>query len=642
MNLINIEDISKSYGEKVLLNNISLGINEGDKVGLIGINGTGKSTLLKIIAGFETFDNGKITKTNGLKIEYLPQNVDFEEDITVLEQVFKGNSPLMKLIMDYENALQAISKKPEDEILQKKLMDLNNKMEAQGAWQLESEAKAVLNRLGIENYNDKVGILSGGMKKRVALASALISPCDLLLLDEPTNHLDNDTIDWLEEYLKNKKGALLMVTHDRYFLDRVTNKIIELYNGNIYSYLGNYSDYIEAKVEREEQLKSMEQKRQSLVRKELEWIKRGAKARSTKQKARIERFNELTSNKIEVNDEKVEMSSFGSRLGKKVIEINNISKEYDGKKLIQNFSYIMQKSDRVGVVGPNGCGKSTLLNIMNGKIPPDSGHIEIGETAKVGYFSQEHDYDIKDERIKVIEYIKETAEFVKTEDRSTITASQMLERFLFPPNMQWTAINRLSGGEKRRLYLLKILMASPNVLLMDEPTNDLDIETLNVLEDYIEDFSGAVFVASHDRYFLDKIASKIIYFEGNGKLTVYTGNYSECIKYIKNKNLEEAAEEENKEKIKKENKVKEEIKKEKPLKFSYKEQREFEEIDGKIEEVENEIKEVNRAIDGAGSDYVLLQELLSKKDELDKKSNELIERWTYLNELAEKIEENHK
>lgn len=642
MNLINIEDISKSYGEKVLLNNISLGINEGDKVGLIGINGTGKSTLLKIIAGFETFDNGKITKTNGLKIEYLPQNVDFEEDITVLEQVFKGNSPLMKLIMDYENALQAISKKPEDEGLQKKLMDLNNKMEAHGAWQLESEAKAVLNRLGIENYNDKVGILSGGMKKRVALASALISPCDLLLLDEPTNHLDNDTIDWLEEYLKNKKGALLMVTHDRYFLDRVTNKIIELYNGNIYSYLGNYSDYIEAKVEREEQLKSMEQKRQSLVRKELEWIKRGAKARSTKQKARIERFNELTSNKIEVNDEKVEMSSFGSRLGKKVIEINNISKEYDGKKLIQNFSYIMQNSDRVGVVGPNGCGKSTLLNIMNGKIPPDSGHIEIGETAKVGYFSQEHDYDIKDERIKVIEYIKETAEFVKTEDGSTITASQMLERFLFPPNMQWTAINRLSGGEKRRLYLLKILMASPNVLLMDEPTNDLDIETLNVLEDYIEDFSGAVFVVSHDRYFLDKIASKIIYFEGNGKLTVYTGNYSECIEYIKNKNLEEAAAEENKEKIKKENKVKEEIKKEKPLKFSYKEQREFEEIDGKIEEVENEIKEVNRAIDGAGSDYVLLQELLSKKDELDKKSNELIERWTYLNELAEKIEENHK
>jgi ATP-binding cassette subfamily F protein uup len=301
----------------------------------------------------------------------------------------------------------------------------------------------------------------------------------------------------------------------------------------------------------------------------------------------------------------------------------------------------MQKNDRVGVVGPNGCGKSTLLNIMVGKIPPDSGHIEVGETAKIGYFSQEHDYNIKDESIKVIEYIKETAEFVKTEDGSIISASQMLERFLFPPNMQWTAISRLSGGEKRRLYLLKILMASPNVLLMDEPTNDLDIETLNVLEDYIEDFSGAVFVVSHDRYFLDKIASKIIYFEGNGKLTVYTGNYSECIEYIKNKNLEVAAEE-NKEKIKKENKVKEEIKKEKPLKFSYKEQREFEEIDGKIEEVENEIKEVNRAIDEAGSDYVLLQELLSKKDELDKKSNELMERWTYLNELAEKIEENRK
>lgn len=641
MNLISIEDISKSYGEKVLLNKISLGINEGDKVGLIGINGTGKSTLLKIIAGFETFDSGKVTKANGLKIEYLPQNVDFEEDITVLEQVFKGNSPLMKLIMDYENALQAISKNLEDEGLQKKLMDLNNKMEAHGAWQLEAEAKAVLNRLGIENYNDKIGTLSGGMKKRVALASALISPCDLLLLDEPTNHLDNETIDWLEEYLENKKGALLMVTHDRYFLDRVTNKIIELYNGSIYSYLGNYSDYIEAKVEREEQLKSMEQKRQSLVRKELEWIKRGAKARSTKQKARIERFNELTSNKIEVNDEKVEMSSFGSRLGKKVIEIDNISKEYDGKKLIEDFSYIMQKNDRVGVVGPNGCGKSTLLNIMVGKVPPDSGHIEIGETAKIGYFSQEHDYDIKDESIKVIEYIKETAEFVKTKDGSIISASQMLERFLFSPSMQWTAINKLSGGEKRRLYLLKILMASPNVLLMDEPTNDLDIETLNVLEDYIEDFSGAVFVVSHDRYFLDKIASKIIYFEGNGKLTVYTGNYSECIEYIKNKNLEEAAEE-NKEKVKKENKVKEEIKNEKPLKFSYKEQREFEEIDGKIEEAENEIKEVNKAIDGAGSDYVLLQELLSKKDELDKKSNELMERWTYLNELTEKIEENRK
>lgn len=646
MNLISVENLSKSYGEKSLINNISFSINEGDKIGIIGINGTGKSTLLKIIAGIESYDNGTIITKNNMVVEYLPQNPYFDENSNVIQQVFKGTSSIMKTIRDYENSLEEVELNPEDETLQKKLMDLTSKMDNLNLWQIESEAKAILTTFGITNFYEKVKNLSGGQKKRIALCSSLVNPCDLLILDEPTNHMDNEIISWLEEYLNKRKGALVMITHDRYFLDRVTNKIFEISKGQLYTYLGNYSIFLEKKVEREDLERSSEAKRQNLLRRELQWIKRGAKARSTKQKARIDRFNKLSEESIDLDDNKVEISTSFTRLGKKVIELKDISKSFVDKTLIKDFSYIVLPKDRIGIVGSNGLGKSTLIKILSGDLIPDKGTIEIGETVKVGYFSQEWK-PVQDD-LRVIEYIRETAEFITTYDGSKISASQMLERFLFTSEMQWSLISKLSGGEKRRLYLLKVLMEAPNVLLLDEPTNDLDTETLTILEDYLENFNGSVISVSHDRYFLDKIADKIFVFEGNGIIQKYTGNYSEYrekIREIRGDGYEEPKKDlkkDNDNKNSNEGKNAKSKSKDKTLKFSYKEKLEYEQIDEVIEGLEERIAKLDEEIAENTSDFQKLQELLNEKEDAEKLLEEKMERWTYLNELAEKIEEMKK
>jgi len=626
MNLLSIENISKSYSEKPLLNNISLGINEGDKIGIIGVNGVGKSTLLKIVAGVEQPDAGRLIKGNAVAIEYLSQNPYFDVEATVLEQVFKGESDLMKLIRAYEKAVKDPGTTSEQ------LMKLNNDMDRLQGWSLESEAKTVLTKLGVTDFEAKTGTLSGGQRKRIALASALISPADLLILDEPTNHLDNDTIDWLEEYLNKRKGALLMITHDRYFLDRVVNEIVELDRGNLYLYKGNYNDFIEKKLEREEREAATERKRQGLFRKELEWIRRGAKARTTKQKARIDRFEKLSEKLVDIDDSKLEISVASSRLGKKVIEMEHIHKAFADKTVVDDFSYILLRNDRVGIVGPNGSGKSTLMNIIAGRLQPDSGILEIGETVKIGLFSQETYH--MDESLRVIEYIKEGAELLTTAEGEKITASQMLEKFLFEPGVQWTPIAKLSGGERRRLHLLRVLMEAPNVLLLDEPTNDLDIETLTILEDYIEDFSGAVIAVSHDRYFLDKMADKIFSFEGRGKIVQYTGNYTD---FRQADAEEKKAAVQNEKKIA-ENKEPAERQKDRPLKFTYKEQREYEQIDSVIADLEEKIQGMDGKLTGAAADYVLLQQLMQEKEELEGQLEQQMERWIYLNDLAERIE----
>ncbi|CAG7840625.1 ABC transporter [Clostridium novyi B str. ATCC 27606] len=632
MNLLSIENLTKSYGEKVLFKNLSLGINEGEKIGLIGINGTGKSSLLKIIAGDDDdYDEGKIIKNNDVRIEYLSQNTNFHEDSTVLDAIFKGNSSVMKVVRDYENTISSLEQNPTDEYLQKKLAILNNKMDAENAWEIENKAKTILTKLGITRFDDKVGTLSGGQKKRIALAAALINPCELLILDEPTNHIDNETVKWLEDYLNDRKGALVMITHDRYFLDRVTNRILELHNGNLYSYEGNYSMFIEAKTERQQLMESLESKRKNLLRRELAWIKRGAKARSTKQKARIDRFEELKSKAIDVDKEKMEISVQGSRLGKKVIEIEGLRKTYGDRNLIDNFSYIFTPGDRIGIIGKNGMGKSTLLNIIIDKIKADSGNIDIGETVRIGYFSQE--YKGMDDNMRVIEYIREAAEFIKDAEGNSISATKMLERFLFPSELQYNYISKLSGGEKRRLYLLRVLMHAPNVLILDEPTNDLDIETLNILEEYIEFFNGTVITVSHDRYFLDKVCSKILSFEGNGKIIENIGNYSD----YEEKHNKISKEVEIKDKKNKKEKMQKDINQNKTLKFSYNEKREYEQIDEIIESKEAELEKVNEEISNAGCDYLILQDLLDKKKTIEDDLDKLMERWAYLNELAEKI-----
>ena len=633
MNLMSIENISKSYSEKILLNNISLGIGEGDKIGVIGVNGTGKSTFLKIVAGVEEAEGGKLIIGSMVRIEYLSQNPSFDEQATVLEQIFKGSSPEITLLRKYESTLEKLNSDPNNEILQREILSLNHQMDAAKAWQLESEAKTILTKLGISNFDAIVGTLSGGQRKRIALASSLITPSDLLILDEPTNHIDNDTVEWLEQYLNKRKGALLMITHDRYFLDRVANRTIELHNGNLYSYAGNYSDFLEKKLEREELEQATERKRQNLYRKELAWIKRGAKARTTKQKARIDRFEKIQDQKLDVSSEKLEMSSVSTRLGKKIIELQNVTKCFKDKKFIDDFSYILLRDDRIGIIGPNGEGKSTLMNIISGALVADGGNVEVGETVKIGYFSQENKG--MDESLRVIDYIKEVAEFLPLADGTTISASQMLERFLFVPAMQYTPISKLSGGERRRLYLLYVLMGAPNVLLLDEPTNDLDIQTLTILEDYIDDFNGAVIVVSHDRYFLDRVVNKIFSFEGNGQIAQYVGNYSDYQDVMKFREDEEKTVQN---KIKNEDKkVIEDKKKDKPLKFTYKEQKEYEEIDNTIANKEEELENVNKKVNSAGSNFELLQELIAEQAKLEKELEYLMERWTYLNELAEQI-----
>ena len=635
MNLITLENISKSYSEKILVDNISLGINEGEKIGIIGVNGTGKSTFLKIIAGVEEPDSGTVTKGNRVRIEYLSQSPNYDENATVIEQVFRGNSEEMSLLRDYEEVLEEISKNPSNEDLNNKLIKLQGKIDALNLWGLESEAKVVLTKLGINDFEAKVSTLSGGQKKRVMLASALITPCELLILDEPTNHLDNETINWLEEYLNSRKGALLMITHDRYFLDRVTNRILELDQGRLFSYEGNYSVFLEKKMERMEIEQASEEKRQNLIRKELAWVRRGAKARTTKQKARLDRFDELVNRKVYEQSENVEISVMGSRLGKKIIEIENISKSFGDKQLIKDFSYIVTRQDRIGIVGENGVGKSTLIKMLEEKLKPDSGEIVKGETVRIACFSQDDEHMNPD--MRAIEYIKEVAEYLQTATGERITASQMCEKFLFDGTLQWTPIGKLSGGERRRLHLLRVLMDSPNVLLLDEPTNDLDIETLKRLEDYLDDFGGVVITVSHDRYFLDRICNKIFAYEGNGNIRIYTGNYSD---YLLTKEYEEAINKQEKasEKPKDLSEKKERVK-EKKLKFTYKEEREFETIDEDIENLENKISEIDILMEKNSRDFGKLQELMKEKEETEAELEHKYERWEYLNDLAQKIEE---
>lgn len=640
MNLITLENISKSYSEKILANNVSLGINEGEKIGLIGVNGTGKSSFLKIVAGVEEPDEGTVTKGNRVRIEYLAQTPDYDDNATVLEQVFKGNSEEMRILREYEELLEKIDKGEVKENDSERLIKLQGKIDALNLWDMESEAKNVLTKLGITNFEEKVGNLSGGQKKRIMLAAALITPCELLILDEPTNHLDNETISWLEEYLNSRKGALLMITHDRYFLDRVTNRILELDRGRLFSYDGNYSVFLEKKMERIAIEKASEEKRQNLMRKELAWVRRGAKARTTKQKARLQRFDELVNQEGFIENENIEISVMGTRLGKKIIEIEHLNKSFSDKKIVDDFNYIVLRSDRIGIVGPNGIGKSTLMGMIEGKVAPDSGEIIKGETVKIACFSQEDTH--MHPEMRAIDYIKEAGEYLQTATGERITASQMCEKFLFDGTLQWTMIGMLSGGERRRLHLLRVLMEAPNVLLLDEPTNDLDIETLNRLEDYLDDFGGVVITVSHDRYFLDRICNKIFSYKGNGKIDIYTGNYGDYLlskeeEVVNNKEKEVAVD-----KNKKEPSVDKNKNKGKVLKFSFKEQREFETIDEEIMTLEEKIEELDSLMAKHASEYGRLQELMEEKAKVEEELAFKYERWEYLNELAAQIEENKK
>lgn len=634
MNLITLENISKSYSEKKLLEDISLGINDKEKIGLIGVNGTGKSTLLKIITGAEIPDDGTITKANKVRIEYLPQNPYYDENATVLEQVFKGTCEEMKIIGDYQDVLDKINKSY-DEKLNDRLLKLQEKMDALNLWDLESSAKTVLTKLGIKDFNQKVKELSGGQRKRVSLASALITPCELLILDEPTNHLDNDTIDWLETYLNSFKGSILMITHDRYFLDRVTNRILELDKGILYSYEGNYSVFLEKKMNRLQLAESMEAKRQNLLRKELAWVRRGAKARTTKQKARLQRFDELSNKNDYTPEDKLEISVGSSRLGKKIIEIENLSKSFDGRTFIDNLDYTLARTDRIGIVGRNGLGKSTLIRLLNGELKPDSGTISIGETVKIGCFNQ--DTSKMHPEMRAIDYIKEESDYITTADGHKITASQMCEKFLFNGTLQYTHIKNLSGGEKRRLQLLRVLMMAPNVLLLDEPTNDLDIDTLSRLEDYLDDFNGVLICVSHDRYFLDRVCNKIFAYEGRGKINIYTGNYSDYLDYREQENIEfEEFEDKVKEEKPKAPKKEKPKTKNKP-KFSYNEQREFDTIDEDIEKLEDKIASLEEDTSKYATDFTKLQEIMDEKTKLENELQVKYERWEYLNNLAEEI-----
>ena len=634
MNLITLENISKSYSEKKLVENISLGINDKEKIGLIGVNGTGKSTLLKIIAGAEIPDDGTITKANKVRIEYLPQNPYYDEDATVLEQVFKGTCEEMKIIGDYQDILDKINKSY-DEKLNEKLLNLQEKMDALNLWDLESSAKTVLTKLGIKDFNQKVKELSGGQRKRVSLASALITPCELLILDEPTNHLDNDTIDWLESYLNSFKGSILMITHDRYFLDRVTNRILELDKGVLYSYEGNYSVFLEKKMNRLQLAESMEAKRQNLLKKELAWVRRGAKARTTKQKARLQRFDELSNKNDFTPEDKLEISVGSSRLGKKIIEIEHLTKSFDGKTFIDDLDYTLARTDRIGIVGKNGLGKSTLIRLLNCEIKPDSGTISIGETVKIGCFNQ--DTSKMHPEMRAIDYIKEESDYITTADGHKITASQMCEKFLFNGTLQYTHIKNLSGGERRRLQLLRVLMMAPNVLLLDEPTNDLDIDTLSRLEDYLDEFNGVLICVSHDRYFLDRVCNKIFAYEGRGKINIYTGNYSDYLNFREEENIEfEEFEEEVKEEKPKVPKKEKPKAKNKP-KFSYNEQREFDTIDADIEKLEEKIASLEEDTSKFATDFTKLQEIMDEKTKLEDELQVKYERWEYLNNLAEEI-----
>lgn len=606
MNLLTIEHLKKSYTERLLFDDTAFSINEGEKVGLIGINGTGKSTLLRIVAGLEEPDDGSVVKGRSLYIRYLPQIPEFESGETVLEAIVRENK---------------------------------NEPHFASGEELKAAARSMLNRLEILDGEAKIDTLSGGQRKRVALASVLLSTADLLILDEPTNHLDSGMAEWLEAYLKSFKGALLMITHDRYFLDSVTNRIVELDKGKLYSYQGGYEKYLELKAERMEMAEAAERRRQSILRTEIAWMQRGARARSTKQKAHIQRYEALRDQDGPQYDRNVQLESIASRLGRTTVELKDICKSYGDRMLLQDFTYIFLKNDRVGIIGPNGSGKSTLMKIIAGWVQPDSGTVQIGQTVKLGYFSQEN--EAMDESLRVIDYIKNAAEYVKTKDGS-ISASQMLERFLFPASVQYTVIGKLSGGEKRRLYLLRILMEAPNVILLDEPTNDLDIQTLVILEDYLDTFPGIVITVSHDRYFLDRVVNRIFAFEGQGRVQQYEGGYTDYLRAFELRHPQKEAQEENApregQKAVNRSNWKETAGAPKKKKLSFKEQKEWETIEDEIAALESGIEALEKEMEGAASNYARLNELMKTKSEKETALEEKMDRWMYLNELVEQIE----
>ena len=609
MNVLNLEHISKTYGEKVIFDDVSCGIHQGDKIGIIGINGTGKTTFLRILAGLEEADEGQVVTQNGLRITYLPQHPEFPEEATILSYVTQGQN--------------------------------------EQSWNPETEAHMVLNRLGIEDHEEAIAHLSGGQKKRVALAAVLVNPTDVLILDEPTNHLDNEMASWLEDYLNRFKGVVIMVTHDRYFLDRVTNKILEISHGKIYTYEAKYSDFLEMKAQREEMEMASERKKQSILRMEIEWAKRGCRARNTKQRARLDRLEAMKNSAAPVRDKNVEIDSVETRMGKKTIELHHISKHFGDRVCIRDFDYIVLKNQRLGIIGPNGCGKSTLLKIIAGILEPDSGSVEIGDTIKIGYFAQEIE-DMNSSQ-RVIDYIKDVAEFIPTKE-GLISASKLLEQFLFDSSMQYAPIEKLSGGEKKRLYLLKVLAAAPNVLLLDEITNDIDIPTLTILEDYLDSFAGIVIAVSHDRYFLDNLADRIFEFDREGNLTQYEGGYTDYLEAKRRKEgtaaeeivsvknfstgkgtTEESQEEKASVKTWKQNRPSK-------LKFSYKEQREYETIDDDIAALESKIEKLDADIMANATNSGKLNELTQEKEIAEVQLEEKMNRWVYLNDLAEQIE----
>lgn len=627
--ILSAENLDHSYGVRTLFKNISFNIEEGDKIGVIGVNGTGKSTLLRDIATGEPGE-GKITKNGTCVIEYLPQDPAFDPDATVLEQVFRGESPQLDVVRRYEEAVQQAAAEPENKAARQKLLALQQEMDSKFAWQMESEAKAVLDKLGITDLQQPMKELSGGQRKRVALAGVLVRPSDLLILDEPTNHMDNETVAWLEEVLQKRKGALLMVTHDRYFFDRVVNRTLEIDGGEGYLYTGNYSLFLQKREERRIAAAGAAQRLRNVYRRELAWISRGAEARRTKSKERIERFNEL---KKEVNNIKIEqqleISSVGSRLGKTIIECEHIGLDYGGKTYIDDFNYVLLRNDRIGIVGPNGSGKSSLMDIIAGRLAPTRGTVKVGQTVKIGYFAQHSEF--KDADCRVLEYIKNVSDYIETADGTRITAAQMLERFLFPPELQWVPVSKLSGGEKRRLYLLSVLMSAPNVLILDEPTNDLDIPTLSVLEDYLDTFNGAVIAVSHDRYFLDRFAGKIFAFMGGGEVRQFIGDYSR---------YEQArAEAQNlarqQERAQSTVKPQQREEKQRAPKMTYKEKLEYEQIEQVIAQAEAELKMTEMEINACGTDFVKLTELTARQQELTQRISDLTDRWAYLEELAE-------
>ncbi|MDY3796265.1 MAG: ABC-F family ATP-binding cassette domain-containing protein [Agathobacter sp.] len=596
MNIINVENITKSYTGRKLFSKASFYVQEKEKIGIIGINGTGKSTLLKIIAGCEEPEEGTITTANHIVINYLSQNPDYDDNSSIIDHVLN----------------QIIA----------------SELDEQHRWSLESDAKALLNKLGIIDINQKMGELSGGQRKRIALVATVLKPCDVLILDEPTNHLDYDMVEWLEDYLKKWRGAIIMVTHDRYFLDSVCNRIVEIDKGSIYSYDTNYTGFLERKAAREDSEWASERKRQSILRKEIEWMQRGARARSTKQKAHIQRYEALRDRKGPAQDSRLELSSISSRLGRTTIELKNISKAYDSIECVRDFSYIFLKNDRIGFVGKNGCGKTTLMKMIVGEIHPDAGEIEVGQTVKIGYYSQEIEFESDEQR--VIDYVKDTAEYVRTAD-GLVSASAMLERFLFTAEQQYSPIGKLSGGEKRRLNLLKVLMEAPNVLVMDEPTNDLDTQTMTILEDYLDTYEGIVITVSHDRYFLDRIARRIFAFEGDGKIVQYEGGYTDYIaKRPEAICLLNTIPE-------KEKCSKETWGHAQKLKFTYNEQREYETIESDIAELEDKLAAIENDISANASNYGKLTELSTVKEALEVQLMEKMERWEYLEDLAEQI-----